>query len=722
MEGGAASGHAQVIAHGVVRVLAPELAWRLGVRQAEPPERTNPESHPAGFVLANLDSLAVTDAHGAVLNWLAPGEAIMMEAGASRAVVSASRRKSTFYDIALVPAAGQNASDGNGATTAAFRAPAGEAFDVDLIRDVLVRAEEQTIPASAAPMLLLVTDGAIFLQHSNGAIDKVEAGDFVQVAGDIVITGASRAPASFVVARVAAAVAPKVVLQSDEGTPTAMATPIASPMVPLQGPASVKVAAFVCPIAYTGSDFAAACREPATGLTFSIEREGEAVAARLSDATGTLRFAGVAPGEYSLLVGIPGDMAVSHTSCGTGEREGSSETAGANDISLSLPAGAAVSCRWSIVPADERFSHGSALALHIRACPAGMTPERFARAACQPAPPGSTLTLRHGERGMPVGEAQALPDGWVWKGLGAGTYGLDLDAMPEGFVGAALDGQPCCGAEHDFTVAVPMGLRRVVRTLYLFPPDVPREKALSVVIRACPPGMTDETLVDELCQPAPAGTTLTLQENGMAVGVASAAADDWTWRDLGPLTYDLRVNATPPGIIGYRLANEGPSTRDGRFAIALNDAQRDATRTLYLFQKATAGEDSDSDRDGLLDVREAEVGTQPFLPDTDGDGLSDGDEVDFYGTDALRADTDGDGLDDADELETYGTNPLLADTDGDGVLDAAEIAAGSDPLDVSNVPAMPTGTPAATTIPLAGMPRASPAARATPAATGGGRG
>ena len=82
--------------------------------------------------------------------------------------------------------------------------------------------------------------------------------------------------------------------------------------------------------------------------------------------------------------------------------------------------------------------------------------------------------------------------------------------------------------------------------------------------------------------------------------------------------------------------------------------------------------------------------------DSDADGVSDSDEIDFYGTDALDPDTDGDGLDDAEELLTYGTNPLLDDTDGDAVSDGDEVDAGSDPLDAVSVPATPTPLPTAT--------------------------
>ncbi len=78
---------------------------------------------------------------------------------------------------------------------------------------------------------------------------------------------------------------------------------------------------------------------------------------------------------------------------------------------------------------------------------------------------------------------------------------------------------------------------------------------------------------------------------------------------------------------------------------------------------------SDSDGDGLTDAREALLGTNPFVVDTDDDGLDDGVEVLTYGcTDPLNPDTDGDTL--CDGAETLAaTNPCQADTDGDGLLD-----------------------------------------------------
>jgi len=82
----------------------------------------------------------------------------------------------------------------------------------------------------------------------------------------------------------------------------------------------------------------------------------------------------------------------------------------------------------------------------------------------------------------------------------------------------------------------------------------------------------------------------------------------------------------------------------------------------------------DTDGDGLSDYDEIFVyGTDPLNPDTDGDGLSDYDEINVYGTDPLNYDTDGDGLSDGDEVNIYGTDPLDPDTDGDGLTDGEEV-------------------------------------------------
>lgn len=97
---------------------------------------------------------------------------------------------------------------------------------------------------------------------------------------------------------------------------------------------------------------------------------------------------------------------------------------------------------------------------------------------------------------------------------------------------------------------------------------------------------------------------------------------------------------------------------------------------------------TDTDGDELTDEEEVEVtDTDPNDADTDDDGTNDGDEV-SNGTDPLVAeeettttttadvvytDTDGDGLTDAAEKGIYLTDPNDADTDDDGLTDGEEV-------------------------------------------------
>jgi hypothetical protein len=103
----------------------------------------------------------------------------------------------------------------------------------------------------------------------------------------------------------------------------------------------------------------------------------------------------------------------------------------------------------------------------------------------------------------------------------------------------------------------------------------------------------------------------------------------------------------------------------------------------------------DSDGDGLTDAEEVMLGTDPLNPDTDGDGVGDQIEVNLksVGFDPnvpmtpnecmliadLTADTDGDGLTDCEEA-VLRTDPSLVDSDGDGIPDLVEVRRGGNPL------------------------------------------
>lgn len=117
------------------------------------------------------------------------------------------------------------------------------------------------------------------------------------------------------------------------------------------------------------------------------------------------------------------------------------------------------------------------------------------------------------------------------------------------------------------------------------------------------------------------------------------------------------------------------------------DGLPDYLEELY----GTDSNNADTDGDRLTDYEEIlSLGTNPLKYDTDENGINDADDdIDGdalsnkaelkLGTNPADADTDGDGLSDLDEIDKYNTDPLKADSDGDTLSDGDEIAIGLDP-------------------------------------------
>ncbi|WP_035613148.1 hypothetical protein [Haloferula sp. BvORR071] len=127
------------------------------------------------------------------------------------------------------------------------------------------------------------------------------------------------------------------------------------------------------------------------------------------------------------------------------------------------------------------------------------------------------------------------------------------------------------------------------------------------------------------------------------------------------------------------------------------DGLKDDWETFYFGNLAQTASDgaTNGDNDGLTNLQEQTLGTNPTVADTDGDGINDGPEDSgsantAYGnarTSPTNPDSDGDGLSDGQELtSTPKTDPNVVDTDGDLLSDYDESIYGSNATDVSSQP------------------------------------
>jgi hypothetical protein len=145
--------------------------------------------------------------------------------------------------------------------------------------------------------------------------------------------------------------------------------------------------------------------------------------------------------------------------------------------------------------------------------------------------------------------------------------------------------------------------------------------------------------------------------------------------------YGHGVGQTQNGLNAYVLRRTAAPDSDG-------DGIPDHVEDMYAFLDRMDSSDAalDYDSDGLTNLEEFIHGTRPDLADTDGDELSDGDEINIHSTSPILPDTDGDGLTDSAEILVHHTDPRSIDSDGDHFFDGWEVTAGSDPTLDSSTP------------------------------------
>jgi len=157
---------------------------------------------------------------------------------------------------------------------------------------------------------------------------------------------------------------------------------------------------------------------------------------------------------------------------------------------------------------------------------------------------------------------------------------------------------------------------------------------------------------------------------------------------------DLNTHLTVwsyPAVGHLSMSDEGAlyiATTDGLLVAIEISGDNDGDGILQWWETRYGFSDADPtdalldpDNDGLNNVAEFQALTEPYVFDTDSDGLSDGDEVNVYLTNPLNADSDSDGIPDGEEVNVIGSDPLVVDTDADGLTDFDEVNVhGTDPL------------------------------------------
>ncbi len=196
---------------------------------------------------------------------------------------------------------------------------------------------------------------------------------------------------------------------------------------------------------------------------------------------------------------------------------------------------------------------------------------------------------------------------------------------------------------------------------------------------AVTPIPTQLTLTSTLSTLTSPGATTQLTVNALYLGGAprdvTGSATGTTYLSSNPAI----ASVSPEGLV--------QAVASGRALIQASHEGASGLISITVILSA------DSDEDGIPDDVELREGLDPNNPvdaleDADRDGLTNRDELQL-GTQLRNADTDGDGITDGEEVspgqDGFVTNPLLADTDGDGVRDGLELDSGSDPTDASSI-------------------------------------
>ena len=155
----------------------------------------------------------------------------------------------------------------------------------------------------------------------------------------------------------------------------------------------------------------------------------------------------------------------------------------------------------------------------------------------------------------------------------------------------------------------------------------------------------------------------------------------WLPAGVNTVSVYLREDGTRLDSIELEPVAIVPHDNDGDGFFETEGDCDDGNSVIYPGAVEVCGDGIDQDCDG------SDLACVVVNPDSDGDGLTDSEELNTYHTDPNKVDTDNDGLIDFDEVITYHTDPNSSDMDGDGFSDGEEVASGFDPTDPDSKPA-----------------------------------
>jgi hypothetical protein len=258
---------------------------------------------------------------------------------------------------------------------------------------------------------------------------------------------------------------------------------------------------------------------------------------------------------------------------------------------------------------------------------------------------------------------------YVWPRLPFGGYSFDGADVPPGFGGRLITNGVDVPEPDQENVSVTIGPAspHVERRFYFFAPDDLPEHTISLTLYRCPDA---DALSPANC------TVLTDPPDDHA----SLYADLWTdglrgvYRD-GQTSW----HGVPFGIYsiiysGLLRPGEGAAIPElecispERCGVWIGPGAPSANLQLYVFPILTGAPDRDGD--GFTDRHERVGGTDPDDPSSPGPDRA-----------RSRMDTDRDRLSDQDEA-LYRTDPMNPDTDGDSVPDGEEVNSGTDPTGI----------------------------------------